>query len=84
MCGDRSTCIQYLDSSIWRQLQILQKEYQKYEVTKDLDMNIDHVMYVTEHMMELLIGKEDKLSVVTTVEERTRISLMKETSGSYE
>ena len=27
------------------------KEYQKYEVTEDLDMNIDHVMYVTEHMM---------------------------------
>ncbi len=44
------------------------KEYQKYEVTKDLDMNIDHVMYVTEHMMNYLIGKEDKLSVVTTVE----------------
>ena len=44
------------------------KEYQKYEVTKDLDMNIDHVMYVTEHMMNYLIGKEEKLSVVTTVE----------------
>ena len=46
------------------------KEYQKYEVTKDLDMNIDYVMYVTEHMMNYLIGKEDKLSVVTTVEEK--------------
>ncbi len=34
------------------------KEYQKYEVTEDLDMNIDHVMYVTEHMMNYLIGKE--------------------------
>ena len=44
------------------------KEYQKYEVTEDLDMNIDHVMYVTEHMMNYLIGKEEKLSVVTTVE----------------
>ena len=44
------------------------KEYQKYEVTKDLDMSIDHVMYVTEHMMNYLIGKEEKLSVVTTVE----------------
>ena len=36
------------------------KEYQKYEVTEDLDMNIDHVMYVTEHMMNYLIGKEVK------------------------
>lgn len=44
------------------------KEYQKYEVTEELDMNIDHVMYVTEHMMNYLIGKEEKLSVVTTVE----------------
>ena len=48
------------------------KEYQRYEVTEDLDMSIDHVMYVTEHMMNYLIGKEEELSVVT-------ISLMKET-----
>ena len=46
------------------------KEYQRYEVTEDLDMSIDHVMYVTEHMMNYLIGKEEKLSVVTTVEGR--------------
>lgn len=46
------------------------KEYQHYEVTEDLDMSIDHVMYVTEHMMNYLIGKEEKLSVVTTVEGR--------------
>lgn len=26
------------------------KEYQRYEVTEDLDMSIDHVMYVTEHV----------------------------------
>ena len=37
------------------------KEYQKYEVTEDLDMNIDHVMYVTEHMMNYLIGKEENI-----------------------
>lgn len=60
--------------SIWAavygdsQYKFYKKEYQKYEVTKDLDMNIDHVMYVTEHMMNYLIGKEEKLSVVTTVE----------------
>ena len=43
------------------------REYQKYEVTKDLDMPIDRVMYVTEHMMNYLIGKEEKLSVVTRI-----------------
>ena len=44
------------------------KEYQKYEVTKDLDMTIDQVMYVTDHMMSYLIGKEDKLSVITQID----------------
>ena len=53
------------------------KEYQKYEVTEDLDMNIDHVMYVTEHMMNYLIGKEEKLS--QRWKEKSRISSMKET-----
>ena len=43
------------------------REYQKYEVTKDLDMPIDRVMYVTEHMMNYLIGKEEKLSVITRI-----------------
>ena len=42
------------------------KEYQKYEVTEDLDMNIDHVMYVTEHMMNYLIGKEEISSMKET------------------
>ena len=42
-------------------------------------MSIDHVMYVTEHMMNYLIGKEEELSVVTTVEGREQDSLMKET-----
>ena len=44
------------------------KEYQKYKVTKDLDMTIDQVMYVTDHMMSYLIGKEDKLSVITQID----------------
>ena len=30
-------------------------------MTEDLDMNIDHVMYVTEHMMNYLIGKEENI-----------------------
>lgn len=60
--------------SIWaavygdNEYRFYKNEYQKYEVTKDLDMNIDHVMYVTDHMMKYLIGKEEELSVVTTVE----------------
>ena len=62
--------IQYLG---WQYMETVitdftKKNTRQYEVTEDLDMNIDHVMYVTEHMMNYLIGKEEKLSVVTTVE----------------
>ena len=44
------------------------KEYEKYRVTDDLNMKIDNVMAVTEHMMDYLIGKEEKLSIVTDVD----------------
>ena len=36
------------------------KEYEKYRVTDNLNMKIDNVMAVTEHMMAYLIGKEEK------------------------
>lgn len=44
------------------------KEYEKYRVTDELNMKIDDVMTVTEYMMNYLIGKEEKLSVVTNVD----------------
>ena len=44
------------------------KEYEKYRVTDNLNMKIDNVMAVTEHMMAYLIGKEEKLSIVTDVD----------------
>lgn len=45
-----------------------QKEYEKYTVTDALGMEMKDVMQVTEHMMAYLIGEEDELSVMTTVE----------------
>ena len=48
------------------------KEYQKYKVTKDLDMTIEQIMYVTDHMMDYLIGKEEKLSVITEIDGEDR------------
>ena len=45
-----------------------QKEYEKYTVTKALDMKISDLMEVTEHMMAYLDGKEEKLSVEVPVE----------------
>ena len=45
-------------------------EYEKYTVTESLNMEIDDVMYVTEYMMDYLIGKETELSVETMVDGR--------------
>lgn len=45
-----------------------EKEYEKYQVLQDLDMEMDDVMYVTEEMMAYLIGEREQLSVETTVE----------------
>ena len=39
-----------------------------YRVTDDLNMKIDNVMAVTEHMMAYLIGKEEKLSICHDVD----------------
>lgn len=45
-----------------------EKEYEKYHVTASLHMSMEDVMEVTEHMMDYLIGKEEKLSIVTDVD----------------
>ncbi len=52
----------YLDFGVY------QREYEKYEVLNDLDMEMDDVMYVTREMMAYLKGDRENLSVVTTVE----------------
>lgn len=49
-----------------------EKEYQKYHVTDALDMELEDVMKVTDHMMDYLIGREDELSIVTEVDGRTQ------------
>lgn len=55
------------------------KEYQKYEVTKDLDMTIDQIMYVTDHMMSYLIAKRINYQLSHRLMEQIRTSSMKET-----
>lgn len=49
-----------------------EKEYAKYNVTESLNMNMEDVMTVTEHMMDYLIGKEAELSIVTDVDGETQ------------
>lgn len=45
-----------------------QKEYEKYDVLKDLDMEMKDVMKVTSYMMDYLRGREKELSIETEVE----------------
>ena len=49
-----------------------QKEYEKYQVTESLYMDMEDVMEVTSYMMDYLIGKEEVLSIETEVEGRTQ------------
>ncbi len=45
-----------------------QREYEKYNVLEDLDMEMEDVMYVTEEMMEYLRENREELKVITMVE----------------
>lgn len=45
-----------------------EKEYDKYNVTESLGMEMEDVMDVTGHMMAYLIGEEEELSVLTDVD----------------
>ena len=49
-----------------------EKEYAKYNVTKPLNMKMEDVVTVTDHMMDYLIGREEELSIVTEVDGKTQ------------
>lgn len=49
-----------------------EKEYEKYKVTEDLEMEIEDVMGVTEEMMAYLRGNREDLVVWTTVDGEER------------
>lgn len=44
--------------------------YEKYQVTGELNMELEDVMTVTDYMMAYLIGEEEELSIVTDVDGR--------------
>lgn len=52
----------YVDFSFY------EKEYEKYNVLPQLDMEMEDVMYVTHEMMDYLKGDRENLEVITTVE----------------
>ena len=44
-----------------------EKEYRKYRVSKDLDMEMEDIVDVSRKMMDYLIGKRETLSVLTKI-----------------
>lgn len=56
------------DMTLYTNWAVYEKEYEKHEVLKELDMSMEDVMYVTEEMMEYLRGNRERLSVITSVE----------------
>lgn len=64
--------ISAFEIAMYADFDFYQKEYEKYDVLSDLDMEMDDVMYVTEEMMAYLRGNREELSVITTVEGLTQ------------
>lgn len=56
------------EGAIYLDLNYYQKEYEKYEVLEDLDMEMEDVMYVTREMMDYLHDRRGDLVVTTTVD----------------
>ena len=59
--------ISAVDIAAYGDYDFFRKEYEKYEVLDDVDMEMDDLMYVTREMMAYLRGERDVLSVETTV-----------------
>lgn len=60
--------ISSFEIAMYSDFSVYEKEYKKYDVLSDLDMDMEDVMYVTEEMMAYLRGNRETLSVITTVE----------------
>lgn len=56
-----------VEVAIYMDFGFYEKEYEKYQVLDDLDMQMEDVMLVTHEMMDYLHGKRDDLVVMTTV-----------------
>lgn len=60
------------DAAVYWDYGFFEKEYEKYQVLDDLDMEMEDTMEVTRHMMEYLRGREESMQITTTVDGETR------------
>ncbi len=68
VCAVIILLITSFELAMYRDFDVYQKEYEKYDVLSELDMTMEDTMYVTREMMAYLRGDREELSVVTTVE----------------
>lgn len=61
-----------IELAIYMDFRFYEKEYKKYQVLDDLDMEMKDVMSVTHEMMDYLHGKKDDLVVMTKVDGEER------------
>ena len=59
--------ISSFEIAMYADFSVYQKEYEKYDVLDELDMDMEVVMYVTEEMMAYLRGVRNNMSVGATV-----------------
>ncbi len=60
--------ISSFQAAMYADFGVYEREYTKYQVLRELDMEMEDAMYVTREMMAYLKGDRERLSVVTTVE----------------
>lgn len=62
--------ISSVDIAIYGNIGYFQKEYQKYNVLKNINMNEKDLLYVTEEMMSYLKGNRNDLHIKTTIDNK--------------
>lgn len=68
------SCVQWRVSST----DYFRKEYKKYNVTQAVHMEMDDLLYVTEHMMAYIWGKEADLQVHTVIDGKKDVPFFNE------
>lgn len=61
--------ISSIDIAVYGDIGYFQKEYQKYDVLKNINMNEKDLLYVTEEMMSYLRGNRNDLHIKTTIDD---------------
>lgn len=61
--------ISSVDIAVYGDMRYFQKEYRKYDVIKNVNMEEKELLFVTEEMMSYLKGKRDNLNIEAVIDE---------------